>query len=80
MLVTVEELKSNLDHYLDLIGKEDIVITKNGLNIAALTEPPKNLSREDKLAILDQLTGIIPSTVDEDRDIMESLEKKHGPF
>ena len=56
MIVTSTEFKSNLDHYLDLVGKEDIVITRNGKRIAKLTDAAK-----DKTDILRALTGIIPS-------------------
>jgi len=56
MVVTSTEFKSNLGHYLDLVGKEDIVITRNGKRIAKLTDAAK-----DKTDILRALTGIIPS-------------------
>lgn len=55
MIVTATELKSNLGKYLELAGRQDIFITKNGRNIARLTSPAI-----DKLAILDNLVGIIP--------------------
>ncbi|MCI9133542.1 MAG: type II toxin-antitoxin system prevent-host-death family antitoxin [Lachnospiraceae bacterium] len=55
MIVTATELKSNLGKYLELAARQDIFITKNGKNIACLTSPTI-----DKMAVLDNLVGIIP--------------------
>jgi prevent-host-death family protein len=33
MIITATELKANLGHYLELVAKEDIVITPNGKRI-----------------------------------------------
>ena len=56
MIVTATELKSNLGKYLELAARQDIFITRNGRNIARLTSPAI-----DKLAVLDNLVGIIPA-------------------
>ncbi|HJC62657.1 MAG TPA: type II toxin-antitoxin system Phd/YefM family antitoxin [Candidatus Blautia merdavium] len=55
MIVTATELKTNLGKYLELASSQDIFITKNGKSIARLTSPAVN-----KLALLDNLVGIIP--------------------
>ncbi|MEH2942819.1 type II toxin-antitoxin system prevent-host-death family antitoxin [Lachnospiraceae bacterium KK002] len=55
MVVTATEFKSNLGKYLELAARQDIFITRNGKNIARLTSPAI-----DRLAILDNLVGIIP--------------------
>lgn len=56
MIVSATELKSNLGKYLELAARQDIFITRNGRNIARLTSPAI-----DKLAVLDNLVGIIPA-------------------
>lgn len=56
MTVSATELKSNLGKYLELAARQDIFITRNGRNIARLTSPAI-----DKLAVLDNLVGIIPA-------------------
>ena len=56
MIVTATEFKSNLGKYLELAARQDIFITRSGKNIARLTSPTV-----DKLAILDNLVGIIPA-------------------
>ncbi len=57
MIVSAAELKTDLDHYLELVGKEDIVITKDGKNVAALTLPAGG-----KAAIIRSLRGTLPAT------------------
>lgn len=55
MIITATELKTNLGKYLEMAASQDIFITKNGKNIARLTSPTV-----DKLAILDDLVGLVP--------------------
>ena len=55
MVVTATEFKTNLGKYLSLVTEQDIYITKNGKNIAKLTNPTV-----DKIAVLDSLVGILP--------------------
>ena len=55
MIVTATEFKTNLGKYLEMATSKDIFITKNGKSIARLTSPAV-----DKLALLDDLVGIVP--------------------
>ena len=57
MIITATEFKTNLGKYLEIAASQDIFITKNGKNIARLTSPAVN-----KLALLDDLVGIIPES------------------
>ena len=70
MSITATEFKENLGKYLDLAGKEDIYISKNGKIIARLTEPFS--SRVDDVR---SIFGILPDdmTAEEARD--ERLSK-----
>ena len=54
MIITATELKTNLGKYLRLAETQDIIITKNNKPIAKLTS-----LREDKLATLNDLVGIV---------------------
>lgn len=63
MIVTATEFKTNLGKYLEMAAMQDIFITKNGKNIARLTSPSVN-----KLAVLDELIGIIPPQISMDKD------------
>lgn len=56
MLITVTELKNNLEEYIQLAAMEDILITRNGNVIARLS----NLN-QDRVAIAKSLFGIIPA-------------------
>jgi len=58
MIITATEFKANLGHYLELVAKEDIVITRNGKRIAKLTD-----IANDRTDILQSLTGILPSDI-----------------
>lgn len=73
MIVTATEFKSNLGKYLEMAMKQDILITKNGKNIARLTSPTVN-----KLAVLDSLVGVIPKdhTLDEETIREERLARQ----
>lgn len=73
MIVTATEFKSNLGKYLELAARQDIFITRNGKNIARLTSPTV-----DKLAILDNLVGIIPAqdAMDEEAAREERLARQ----
>ena len=55
MIVTATEFKTNLGKYLEMAASQDIFITKNGKSITRLTSPAV-----DKLALLDDLVGIVP--------------------
>ena len=55
MVVTATEFKSNIGRYLMLVADEDIMITKNGKNIAKLSSTKRN-----KLEIMRSLIGIVP--------------------
>ena len=56
MSITATELKQNLGYYLALAATENIYITKNGKEIAVLSDP-----RKEKLQFLQSLKGIIPN-------------------
>jgi prevent-host-death family protein len=73
MIITATEFKTNLGKYLEIAASQDIFITKNGKNIARLTSPAVN-----KLALLDDLVGIIPEnqTMDEDTIREERLARQ----
>lgn len=73
MIVTATEFKSNLGKYLELAARQDIFITRNGKNIARLTSPTV-----DKLAVLDNLVGIIPAqdAMDEEAAREERLARQ----
>ena len=73
MLVTATEFKTNLGKYLEMAMSQDIFITKNGKSIARLTSPAIN-----KLAVLDDLIGIIPEdqAMDENTIQKERLSRQ----
>lgn len=70
MIVSATEFKTNIGRYLSLVGKEDIIITKNGKRIARLIE-----EKEDKLAIAKSLVGALPGTVTKEDSKEEKLKR-----
>ena len=54
MRVTATELKTNLGKYLDLLGTEDVIITRNGRKIAKLVK-----EEDDTLSEIRSLFGIL---------------------
>jgi len=59
---TATDFKMNLGKYLSLARKQDIHITKNGLDIAVLTAP------KERNNWVDDLIGVIPA---EDIDVKQ---------
>lgn len=56
MIVTATEFKNNIGKYLVLVAEQDIFITKNGKNIAKLSNDKKN-----KVDVVKSLFGIVPN-------------------
>ena len=54
MLITATEFKNNIGKYLALVTEQDILITKNGKNVAKLSSVT-----QDKVAIAKSLFGIV---------------------
>jgi len=53
--ISSTEFKQNLGKYLSLVGKEDIIITRNGVPVAQVSIP-----KNEKISLVSQITGIIP--------------------
>ena len=53
--VTATDFKTNFGKYLNLAGKEEIHITKNGVDVAILVPPRPQPS------VIDELLGVIPN-------------------
>ncbi len=58
MIVTLDEFKSGVEHYLKLVGEEEIVITEDGKDIAQIMPPTKS-----KAALIRSLIGTLPPDV-----------------
>lgn len=56
--ITATDFKSNLGKYLTLVHREEIHITKNGVDIAVLSAP------KPRLSVVDELRGVIPADID----------------
>lgn len=66
MVVTSTEFKTNLGKYLDLVGTEDIFITRNGKTVAKVINP--------HVSAVDSLLGILSNTPSDTtaKDVRES--------
>ncbi len=71
MIVSLPELKADLDRYLELVGEEEIVITKDGKCFAKLSRVINN-----KGAIIRSLVGILPADVTKE-EAREARMAKH---
>ena len=69
---TATDFKTNLGKYLILVDREDIHISRNGVDIAVLTAP------KSKYGWVEELIGVIPdSSVDEKQIKAERLAQKY---
>ena len=57
MIITATELKTNIGKYLSLADGEDVLITRNGQNVAKLVSV-----RDVKKSVLRPLRGILNDT------------------
>jgi prevent-host-death family protein len=71
MLVTATEFKNNIGKYLALAATEDIYITKNGKNVAKLTN-----TRQDKVDLAKSLFGIVPN----ETTLEKAREERRGRY
>ena len=55
MPVTVADFQQNINHYLELVSKQDIFIMQDGKVIAKLTQP-----QQDRVSAAKSLFGILP--------------------
>lgn len=53
--ISSTEFKRNLGKYLSIVGKDDIIITRNGIPVAQVSTP-----KDEKVSLVSQITGIIP--------------------
>ena len=68
MIITVTELKSNLEKYLQLATEEEIFITHNGKIISKLTNP-----YQDRVDIAKSLFGVLSTDLTLDETKKERL-------
>lgn len=54
--ISSTEFKRNLGKYLSIVGKDDIIITRNGIPVAQVSVP-----KDEKISLVSQITGIIPN-------------------
>lgn len=70
MSITATELKMNLGKYLKQAEKEDVIITKNGKEVARLTKAHKS-----KMSTIRKLYGSVPKTMTLEESKEERLNK-----
>lgn len=66
MVITVTELKQNLDKYLRLAETENILISNNRKILAMLSNP-----HADRIAMANALLGVIPADITLEEALME---------
>ena len=70
MVITVTELKQNLDKYLRLAETENILIPSNGKNLAMLSNP-----HADCIAMTASLLGVIPADITLEEALIERANR-----
>ena len=73
MIITATEFKVNFGKYLDIVGKEDIFITRNGKTVAKLINP--------QVSAVESIRGIlkdVPKDIDMRSLREERLSKYEG--
>jgi len=73
--VTATDFKTNFGKYLNLVGKGEIHITKNGVDVAILVPP------RPRPSVIDELLGVIPDdgyTVKQSREERRQTHENNG--
>jgi prevent-host-death family protein len=70
MQANATEVQNNFGKYLKIADQEDVIITRNGKQIARLT----GLER-DRIFLTESLVGILPQDVDEKAERAERVER-----
>ena len=71
MIINSSDFQNNVGKYLDLAEGQEIVITRNGLQVARLVGINKTVS-----FLSDRLVGLIPPDVDEDTEKAERFSRQ----
>ena len=71
MIINSSDFQNNVGKYLDLAEGQEIVITRNGLQVARLVGINKTVS-----FLSDRLVGLIPPDVDEDIEKAERFSRQ----
>jgi prevent-host-death family protein len=71
MIVNSTDMQNNFGKYLALAGRQEIVITKNGLPVARLLGVKETVS-----FLADRLAGLIPCDADEEKAKAERLGRQ----
>ena len=69
--VTATEFKTNFRKYLDLVSKDELQITKNGVVVAVLIPPKPHPS------VIDELVGVIPDDGFDVKQARAERRKRH---
>ena len=73
MIIGSTEFQNNVGTYLQRAAAEDIVITKNGKEVARLI----GAGRKGEY-LVDALSGLFPKNFDAEKTKMEHLKEKYG--
>ena len=76
MVVTTTEFKTNLGKYLDLVGTEEVSITRNGRKIARLVKDEDNA-----ISDIRSLFGILAdadTALMSDDEIKDAIQEERG--
>lgn len=78
MQITMEDFVENPEKYVDMAKDSDIMISRNGKDVARLTsvETPRMRAVRELL----NLKGVLPPDTDLDAIREERLLKKYGPL
>ena len=69
--ITTSELKSNIAHYISIVEKEDILITRNGKTVAKLVS-----QKPDKVQLAKSLFGILKGADIDEKAIKNERRSK----
>ena len=64
--ITTSELKANISHYISIVEKEDILITRNGKTVAKLIA-----QKPDKVEMTKSLFGILKGADNDEKALRD---------
>jgi len=76
MTVSLSDFSRNVDYYAQTASRSQITVEKDGVPYFRITPLAKPMTKEEKIAAIKKVVGILPSDLDFDKVKSEAILEK----
>ena len=76
MTVSLSDFSRNVDYYVQTASHSQITVEKDGVPYFHITPLARTMSKEEKIAAIKKVVGILPSDLDFDKVKTEAILEK----